>query len=101
LAAGGPVTFVATKVTQKAVSREASLPHEAFALQIKQNHGLQLFCPTSFAHFPALQQKLAMPFQPHKPPLFCPLSSEAVLLTGEEKLFSALSFRPEGEIFCD
>ena len=28
LAAGGPVTFVATKVTKKAVSRNASLPHE-------------------------------------------------------------------------
>jgi len=40
LAAGGPVTFVATKVTKKAVSREASLPHIAFALQIRQNHGL-------------------------------------------------------------
>jgi hypothetical protein len=41
LAAGRPVTFVATKVTKKAFSREASLPHKAFALQSSQNHGLQ------------------------------------------------------------
>jgi len=61
LAAGGPVTFVATKVTKKAVSREASLPHMAFTPQIRQNHALQLFCATSFTHFPPLQQKLAMP----------------------------------------
>jgi len=27
------VTFVATKVTKKAVSRNASLPHKAFTLQ--------------------------------------------------------------------
>jgi len=43
LAAGGPVTFVATKVTKKAVSRNASLPHMAFTPQSRQNHGLQLF----------------------------------------------------------
>jgi hypothetical protein len=30
---------------------------------------------------PALQQKLAMPLQPHRPPSFCPLSPEAYLLT--------------------
>jgi hypothetical protein len=31
-----------------------------------------------------LLQKLAMPLQPHCPPLFCPLSPEAYLLTREE-----------------
>jgi hypothetical protein len=61
------------------------LPHGAFALQISQNHGLQLFCATSFAHFPALQQKLAMPFQPHRPASFCPLSPEVYLLREEKK----------------
>jgi hypothetical protein len=29
-----------------------------------------------------LLQKLAMPLRPHRPPLFCPLSPEAYLLTG-------------------
>jgi hypothetical protein len=38
--AAGAVTFVATKVTKKAFSKNASLPHVAFALQIRQNHGL-------------------------------------------------------------
>jgi len=32
---GSLVTFVATKVTKKAFSRKASLPHMAFALQIR------------------------------------------------------------------
>jgi len=35
--------------------------------------------------FPSLQQKLAMPLPPHRPPLFCPLSPEAYLLTEEKK----------------
>jgi hypothetical protein len=100
LAAGGPVTFVATKVTKKAVSREASLPHMAFALQTRQNHGLLLFCPTSFARFPTLQQKLAMPLQPHEPPSFYPISPEAVLLTGKKNKKRVIARyednRPEG-----
>jgi hypothetical protein len=41
--------YVATKVTKKAVTRNTSMPLMAFALQISQNHGLQLFCPTLFA----------------------------------------------------
>jgi hypothetical protein len=53
----------------------------AFVLQISQNHGLQLFAPLR-SHKPLLQQKLAMPLQPHRPPLFCLLSPEAYLLTG-------------------
>ena len=35
-----------------------------------------------------LQQKLAMPLQPHRPALFCMLSSEAVLLTEEKNIKS-------------
>jgi len=57
----------------------------AFTQQTGQNHGLQLFCATLFHHNPTLQQKLAMSLQPHRPALFCPLSPEAVLLTGKEK----------------
>ena len=58
------------------------LPHKAFTLQISQNHGLQLFCSTSFAQAP-LQQKLAMPLQPLRPAMFCQLSPEAYLPTGK------------------
>ncbi|WP_419699830.1 hypothetical protein [Mucilaginibacter sp. NFX135] len=92
MAAGGPITFVATKVTKKAVSREASLPHVAFALQTGQNHGLQLFALLRTAQFPA-SAKLAMPLQPHKPPLFCPLSPEAYLLTGRKGKKSVIVMR--------
>ena len=74
----GLVTFVATKVTKKAVSRKASLPHKAFALQINQNHGLQNVAPLR-SHWPMLQQLLLCPFcaQGHhcfawfRPKLFC------------------------------
>ncbi|SDP94332.1 hypothetical protein SAMN05428975_3906 [Mucilaginibacter sp. OK268] len=42
LAAGGPL-LCSHKVTKGLVTRGASLPHTAFALQTGQNHGLQLF----------------------------------------------------------
>jgi hypothetical protein len=37
------------KVTKNQVSRKASLPHMAFALQTNQNHGLHLSAPLRFA----------------------------------------------------
>ncbi|MGN8068085.1 hypothetical protein [Mucilaginibacter sp. SG564] len=45
--------------------------------------GLLTLTSTSFAHYPTLQARFAMPLQPHRPPLFCPLSPEAYLLTGK------------------
>jgi len=77
MAAGGPSSFVATKVTKKAFSRKASLPHGAFALQIRQNHGLQTIAPKP--HIPYAAAKFAMPFRPtghhcfacFRPKLFC------------------------------
>jgi len=40
-----------------------------------------------FVHsIPLLRQGLLMPLRPRRPPLFCPLSPEAYLLTGEESL---------------
>jgi hypothetical protein len=45
LAAGGPITFVATKVTKMLFSFKASLPHKASAPQIRHNHGLQTVAP--------------------------------------------------------
>jgi hypothetical protein len=77
---GGLVTFVATKVTKKAVSRKASLPHGALALQINQNHGLQNICSTSFTQGLRFAN-IAMPFPALKSPLFCLISPEAGLLT--------------------
>jgi hypothetical protein len=55
----------------------------AFAPQIGQNHGLQLFCPTSFAQ-PYASAKTCYALHPHRQPLFRPLSSEAVLLMGKK-----------------
>jgi hypothetical protein len=84
-----------------AFSRDASLPHKAFALQISQNHGLQSFCPDPHDSRPL--QKFAMPLQPHWPPLFCPLSPEAFLLTRGDvvsefiPLFSTMSLRGKKE----
>jgi len=51
--------YVATKVTQKAVSRGARLPHMAFAPQIRQNNGLLNLTAISFAHYPTLQIRFA------------------------------------------
>jgi len=58
------------------------LPHKAFALQIRQNHGLQLFARLRSRN-PYASAKLAVPLQPHRPAWFCPLSPEAYLLTGK------------------
>ena len=58
---GRAVTFVATKVTKKAFSRKASLPHEAFALQIRQNLGCKMLRHFSFAQ-PHASATIAMPF---------------------------------------
>jgi hypothetical protein len=52
------------KVTKNQVSRKASLPHVAFALQIRQNHGLQSFVPASLARglrFPTLMATIVLP----------------------------------------
>jgi hypothetical protein len=48
LAAGGPVTFVATKVTKKASAERLLCRTRPLPCKSRQNHGLQLFCPTSF-----------------------------------------------------
>jgi hypothetical protein len=54
----------------------------AFAPQIRQKHGLQLFALLR-THNSTSSAKLAMPLQAHSPSLFCPLSPEAYLLTGK------------------
>ena len=77
------VTFVATKVTKKAVSREASL-RTGLCPAKRTEPGLQLFCATSFALSIASAKTCYAP-HPHRPPLFCPFSPEAYLLTGKRK----------------
>jgi hypothetical protein len=53
------------------------------AMQIRQNHGLQLFCPTSFAHALA-SAKICYAPAIAQATTFCLLSPEAYLLTGGE-----------------
>jgi hypothetical protein len=69
LAAGGPVTFVATKVTKKAVTRNASLPHIAFALQTRQNQGCNYFAP--------LRSHISQRFSKN---LLCPTTAQATIV---------------------
>jgi hypothetical protein len=53
------------KEPKNQVSREASLPHMAFALQIRQNLGLQTIALLRSLKQPLLQI-FAMPFPAHK-----------------------------------
>src|SRR5258707_2220976 len=84
---GGLVTFGATKVTKNAFIRllADSLPHKAFARQIRQNQGCNLFSPLRSLR-PALRKKFAMPFRRTRSPLFCPISPEADLLKNKHKI---------------
>jgi len=63
------------------VSRKASLPPRAFALQIRQNDGLQNLALLSFAQSPRFS-KYCYALPAHGPALFCLISPEAFLLTG-------------------
>jgi hypothetical protein len=74
------------KSNQKSSHQRGFFAAQASALQIRQNLGLLNLTSTSLAHYPTLQVRLAMPLQPHSPPLFCPLSPEAYLLTEKKKL---------------
>jgi len=73
------------KSNQKSSHQRGFFALLASALQIKQNHGLQLFCATSFPHFHRFSKNLLCPSSRTKPALFCPISPEAYLLTGRNK----------------
>jgi hypothetical protein len=70
------------KVSKKSSQQIGFFAHKAFALQSGQNHGLQLFCPAVLALSQCFCKNLLCPFLRSRPPLFCPLSPEAYLLTG-------------------
>jgi hypothetical protein len=67
---------------QSACQRKGFFAREAFALQSRQNHGLQNVTPLRSlkAHASAT---IAMPYPARGPELFCRLSAEAVSLTGD------------------
>jgi hypothetical protein len=62
LIAAEATTFVLIqKVAKNQVSRNASLPHSASALQIRQNLGCNLFTPCFAAHCPPFCKNLLCP----------------------------------------
>ena len=65
-------------------SREASLPHLAFVLQIKQNHGLHYVALLSHPQPGASATKRYAPATAQAN-MFCLISSEAYLLSGRKK----------------
>jgi hypothetical protein len=58
--------FFLTKRTKSQDSKNASLPHGAFALHTVQNRGLHIVAPLC-AHSPTLQQQNAMPLPTLRP----------------------------------
>jgi hypothetical protein len=74
-----------TKETKNQVSRNASLPHWAIALQNQAKPGLEKFAAIMCALAQcAAKISYALPLHTRSPS-FCLISSEAVLLTGKEK----------------
>jgi hypothetical protein len=72
--------FCRHKSNQKGCQQKCFFARKASALQNGQNLGWDYFALTHIA--PAAKTPYAL--QPHGPALFCPLSPEAVLLTGRE-----------------
>ncbi|WP_426671291.1 hypothetical protein ACPPVU_08650 [Mucilaginibacter sp. McL0603] len=93
---GGLVTFVATKVTKKAVSRNASLQHRAFALQISQNRGLQNIAPLR-SHQADASATIAMPFPTHKATIVLPDFVRSCSADGENFKFIGSINEPKNE----
>jgi len=54
---------------------------------IKQNHGLQHTFPTDRSRMAVASESAAMPLPSHRPPPFCLISAEAVLLTARGQRF--------------
>ncbi|NOW94877.1 hypothetical protein FHW89_001532 [Mucilaginibacter sp. SG564] len=80
LAAGGPL-LCSHKVT-KGLSAEMLLCARGLCPANQAEPRAAIICPASHP-LASASAKLAMPLQPHRPPSFYPLSSEAVLLTGK------------------
>jgi len=79
---GGPSPFSMKKRTKIHVIRNASLPHMASALQIRQNLGCNIL-PRFACSSPPLHAKHYYALPRTRPPSFCLISPEAYLLTGK------------------
>jgi hypothetical protein len=77
LAAGGPITFVATKVTKMLFFFLGFFAAQSLYPANQAEPRAVNSCPTSFALWPTLQQIFTMPLLTLKAHLFCLISSEA------------------------
>ncbi|MBB5396144.1 hypothetical protein [Mucilaginibacter sp. AK015] len=69
---------------QKSSQQKGFFAAQGFTPQIVQNHGLETFAPR-FAAQASRFSKISYALATLKATMFCPLSAEAVLLTGQEK----------------
>jgi hypothetical protein len=76
--------FVLIQSNQKSSRQKGFFAAPAFAPQTRQNHGLESFAPLR-SLIALASAKFPMPLPRTRPPLFCPLSPEAVLPTGGRK----------------
>jgi hypothetical protein len=74
---GRAVTFVATKVTKRAVSRNASLRSRPLPCKTDKTWAGIILPPSAWSHARA---KTSYALLPHNPALFRPFSPEAILL---------------------
>ena len=88
LAAGGPVTFVATKVTKKAFSRNASLRSWALPCKTSRTWAANS-CPAALAHSYA-SANICYALQPHKPNIVLPVFIRS--LSADKKEEKVLKF---------
>ena len=82
------VTLSWYKVTKHQVSRNASSAHVLCPANPAEPRAAK-FCRYCVHSHPALQAKLLMPFRPHWAHMLCPLSPEALLLTGKRTASSS------------
>jgi hypothetical protein len=76
--------FLDKKVTKKSRHQYSFFAAPAFALQIRQHHGLHIVAPTSYPQS-MLQQQNAMPFPAHNP-MCCLISSRSLTAVGVEEI---------------
>jgi hypothetical protein len=78
MAAGGPSYFFRHKSNQKRYQQKGFFAAQGLCPAKRTEPGLELFCP--YPRRPT-HAKTSYALQPHHPPLFCPFSPEAALLT--------------------
>jgi hypothetical protein len=82
----GPLNCRGFKPHPKSLSKREGLEEVSpFGGDLEGASRAAIILPLFYPLIAPLLQKLAMPLQPHRPPLFCPFSPEAYLLTGREE----------------